>query len=228
VTKGLAGKTAIVTGASRGIGAGIAKKLAAEGATVAVNYATNRSAADAVVARIVESGGAAWPLQGDISRHDDVGRMFGEVSRRCDWLDIFVNNAGLYEAASIEGVTADQFHRPFDTNVLSLLLCTQMGLPSFKPRGGSVINIGALSGQMASHGMSAYAGTKGATLSLSKELGSRQIRVNAVTPVPSKQKASATAASLVTGCGREFWRQGRLVDLVARRKSQHHRLSRVH
>jgi 3-oxoacyl-[acyl-carrier protein] reductase len=179
-------KTALVTGASRGIGAGIAKGLATARATVVVNYATNRADADAVVDEIKACGGTAWAVQADVSKHDDVARMFAEVAERVERLDILVNNAGIHAAEPIEAVTAEHFHKLFDINVLGLLLTTQAAIPLFGASGGSIINISALASRMSSPDMSVYAGTKGAvdaiTLSLSKELGPKKIRVNSINP----------------------------------------------
>lgn len=182
----LVGKTALVTGASKGIGAGIAKGLADAGAAVVVHYATSRSEADAVVSQITENGGAAWAIQGDVSKSEGVARMFAEVGQRHHRLDVLVNNAGVFAAGPIDKVTTEQFDRLFNINVLGLLLATQAALPLFGESGGSIINIGSLSGRMASPNQSIYAGTKGAvdaiTLSLSKELGARKIRVNGLNP----------------------------------------------
>lgn len=182
----LEGKTAVVTGGSKGIGAGIAKGLAAAGASVVVNYASSAAGADAVVCEIVSAGGRAWSVQGDVSTSEDVVRIFSEVARRHDRLDILVNNAGIYKATPIEDVTPEDFRQVFEVNVLGLLLTTQAALPLFGASGGSIINISALAGQLAWPGVSVYGGTKGAidaiTRSLSKELGARQIRVNAISP----------------------------------------------
>jgi 3-oxoacyl-[acyl-carrier protein] reductase len=186
MTSSLTGKTALVTGGSKGIGAGIATDFALAGATVVLTYASDRAGADEITAAITARGGRAWAVQGDVSKPEDVKRVLAEVGERHERLDVLVNNAGVYEAAPLGEVTVEQFDRLFSVNVLGLLLMTQAALKLFGPTGGSIINIGALSGRMGSPGLSVYAGTKGAldaiTLSLSKELGPRRIRVNAINP----------------------------------------------
>jgi len=182
----LSGKVALVTGASKGIGAGIAKHLAAAGAAVAVNYATSKEGADKVVAEIVAAGGQAAALQGDFSKAADVKRVFETIRERHGKLDILVNNAGVYLFAPIDQVTEEHFHWQFNLNVLGLLLATKEAVALFGPEGGSVINIGSVVGAMSSPGASVYSATKGAvnsiTVSLSKELGPKKIRVNALNP----------------------------------------------
>jgi len=182
----LSGKVALVTGASKGIGAGIAKHLAAAGAAVAVNYATSKEGADKVVAEIEAAGGKAAALQGDFSKADDVKRVFETIRERHGKLDILVNNAGVYGFGPIEQVTEEHFHWQFNLNVLGLLLATKEAVGLFGAEGGSVINIGSVVGAMSVPGASVYSATKGAvnsiTVSLSKELGSRKIRVNALNP----------------------------------------------
>ena len=167
-TKKLAGKVAVVTGASKGIGASIAKHLAAEGAAVVVNYASSKEGADRVVGDIARNGGKAK------SR-----RAFGR-------LDILVNNAGIYEFSPLENVTEDHFHKQFNLNVLGLLLTTQEAVKHFGPGGGSVINISSSASTLTPPNTSVYSATKGAvdaiTRTLAKELGPRQIRVNAINP----------------------------------------------
>ena len=179
-------KVALVSGASKGIGAGIAKALAAAGAIVAVNYATSKEGADKVVAEIAAAGGHAKALQGDFSKAADIDRVVADIKQAHGKLDILVNNAGVYEMASLEGFTEESFHRQFNLNVLGLLLATQKALPLFGPEGGSVINIGSLVGSMPMAMASTYSATKGAvdaiTISLSKELGPRRIRVNSLNP----------------------------------------------
>lgn len=182
----LTGKTAVVTGASKGIGAGIAKALAAEGAAVVVNYASSREGADKVVAEIVAAGGKALAVQGDVSKAADVTRLFAETKTAFGRVDVLVNNAGVYQFAPLDGVTEDEFHRQFNTNVLGLLLATQEAARHFGPEGGSVINIssGAVSVNLPE--TSTYTATKASvdaiTRVLSKELGPRKIRVNAISP----------------------------------------------
>jgi 3-oxoacyl-[acyl-carrier protein] reductase len=175
----LRGKIALVTGASKGIGAGIAKNLGAEGATVVVNYATSREGADRTVAEIVKSGGHAWPVQGDFSKPQEITRTFAEIEKKQGKLDVLVNNAGVAAFGPLESVTAEEFHRLFDLNVLGLLLSTQAGV-KLMSEGGSVINIGSLAGSMPAAYGSIYSATKAAvnnlSISLSKELGPKQIR----------------------------------------------------
>jgi 3-oxoacyl-[acyl-carrier protein] reductase len=182
----LSNKIALVTGASKGIGAAIAKHLGAAGATVVVNYASSKAGADKTVAEIEAAGGAAWAVQGDFSKADDIARAFGEIKQKHGKLDVLVNNAGVYGFAPLEQTTPQEFHRQFDLNVLGLLLATREAVALMGPDGGSVINIGSVVGAMSVPGASIYSATKGAvnsiTLSLSKELGSRKIRVNALNP----------------------------------------------
>jgi 3-oxoacyl-[acyl-carrier protein] reductase len=182
----LTGKTALVTGASKGIGAAIAKGLGAEGATVIVNYATSQPGADKTVAAIVAAGGQAKAVQGDFSKENEIARVFAEIRDSFGTLDVLVNNAGVYAYAPIERVTVEDFYRQFGLNVLGLLLSTRAAVPLFGPDGGSIINIGSGVSKMAPPFCSVYAGTKGAvdsiTVALSKELGVRKIRVNSVNP----------------------------------------------
>jgi len=182
----LAGKVAVVTGASKGIGASIAESLAAEGASVVVNYASSKSGADKVVGRITAKGGKAVAVQADVSKPQDISRLFAETIATYGTVDILVNNAGVYEFAPLESVTADQFHKLFDLNVLGLLLTTQEAVKHIGPKGGSVINISSIVGQMPIESGSVYSATKAAvdalTVSLSKELGPLKIRVNSLNP----------------------------------------------
>ena len=182
----LKNKVALVTGASKGIGAGIAKQLAAAGALVGVNYASSKQGAEAVVAEIVASGGTAKSMQGDFSQAADIRRVFEEMKQTYGRLDILVNNAGIYQMAPIEALTEEAFHRHYNLNVLGTLLSIQASLALFGNDGGSIINIGSVASTMAAPMMSVYAGTKGAvnalTTSLSKELGGRKIRVNSLNP----------------------------------------------
>ena len=182
----LSGKIALVTGASKGIGAGIARGLAAAGATVVVNYATRRSGADRVVADIAEAGGHALALQGDFSKPDDIARVYAAIRGEFGRLDILVNNPGVYGFSPIEQVSPEELHRLFDLNVLGLLLSTREAVALFGEDGGSVINIGSIVGRMSMAASTIYAATKGAvdsiTVALSKELGGRRIRVNSLNP----------------------------------------------
>lgn len=182
----LSSKIALVTGASKGIGASIAKHLAGAGATVIVNYASSKSGADKTVAEIEAAGGTAWAVQGDFSKAEDITRTFSEIKAKHGKLDVLVNNAGVYGFAPLEQTTPEEFHRQFNLNVLGLLLATKEAAALAGPEGGSVINIGSIVGEMAQPNGSIYAATKGAvnsiTVSLSKELGPRKIRVNALNP----------------------------------------------
>jgi 3-oxoacyl-[acyl-carrier protein] reductase len=182
----LKGKVAVVTGASKGIGAGIAKGLAAEGATVVVNYASSKEGADRVVAEIKNKGGKAVAVQGDVSKAGDVQRIFAETKETFGRLDVLVNNAGVYEFAPLENITEEQFHRQFNTNVLGLLLATQEAAKHFSAEGGSVINIGSTASSLNPPTTAVYTATKGAvdavTHVLAKELGPKKIRVNSINP----------------------------------------------
>ena len=182
----LKGKVAIVTGASKGIGAGIARGLAEAGASVVVNYASSREGADRVVAQIEAAGGKAIAVHADVSKADDVKRLFDETKKSFGALDILVNNAGVYEFAPLEEVTEKEFHREFGINVLGTLLTTRESLKHFGPGGGSVINLSSVASEKAIPNAAVYSATKSAvdsiTRSLAKELGARKIRVNAIAP----------------------------------------------
>jgi len=185
-TQKLSGKVAIVTGASKGIGAAIAKHLAAEGAAVAINYASSKSGADKVVTAISSAGGKALAIQADAARKTDVDRLFGETKKAFGRLDILVNNAGIYEFSPLEGITEEHFHKQFNLNVLGLILASQAAAKLFDSAGGSIINISSVVSTFAFPNASVYSGTKGAvdaiTRSLAAELGPRGIRVNAIRP----------------------------------------------
>jgi 3-oxoacyl-[acyl-carrier protein] reductase len=185
-TKKLAGKVAVVTGASKGIGAEIAKQLAAEGAAVVVNYSSSKAGADRVVGEIVERGGKAVAVQANVAEEADIRRLFAEAKRAFGRLDVLVNNAGIYEFAPLEAVTAEHFHKQFNLNVLGLILGTQEAAKHFGPEGGSVINISSVAATARLPNASVYSATKGAvdaaTRSLAAELGSRKIRVNSINP----------------------------------------------
>jgi 3-oxoacyl-[acyl-carrier protein] reductase len=182
----LAGKIALVTGASKGIGAGIAKQLAAEGAAVVVNYASSKSDADKVVDEIAKGGGKAVAIQGNVAKKADVEKLFVAAEKALGKIDILVNNAGVYEFVPLEEVTEQQFHRMFDTNVLGMLLATQEALKHFNAGGGSIINISSLASVLTPPTGVVYNATKGAvdaiTRTLAKEFGPRNIRVNAINP----------------------------------------------
>jgi len=183
----LAGKVAVVTGASKGIGAGIAKGLGAAGAAVVVNYASSKEGADRVVAEITSKGGKAIAVQGDVSKAADVKRLFQETKKAFGSLDVLVNNAGVYDIPMpLEEVTETEFHREFNTNVLGLILATQEAVKHFGAEGGSVINIGSGATEFTSPSTVVYTATKGAvdaiTGVLAKELGPKKIRVNSINP----------------------------------------------
>ncbi len=182
----LENKIALVTGASKGIGASIAKHLAAAGATVVVNYATSQSGAEKVVSEITAAGGKAEAVQGDFSKPEDITRALGEIKRKYGKLDVLVNNAGIYNFSPLDEITPEEFHREFNLNVLGVLLATKEAVRLIGPEGGSVINIGSVVASMAPAYGSVYSATKGAvdsiTISLSKELGPRNIRVNSINP----------------------------------------------
>lgn len=184
--KKLENKVAIVTGASKGIGASIAKHLAAEGASVVVNYASSREGADRVVAEITKRGGKAVAIQANVSQQADIDRLLAETTQAFATLDILVNNAGVYAFAPIEAVTEEEFHRQFGLNVLGLLLTTQAALKAFPAGGGSVINIGSVAGSARFPGATVYCATKAAvdsiTRTLAAELGPRGVRVNSINP----------------------------------------------
>ncbi len=182
----LTGKVAVVTGASKGIGASIAEHLAAEGASVVVNYASSKSGADAVVERITKKGGKAIAVQADVSKPQDITRLFAETKAAYGKVDILVNNAGIYEFVPLDGVTPEHFHRQFNVNVLGLILTSQAAAKQFDSAGGSIINISSVASTMAPPNASVYSATKAAvdavTKSLAKELGARNIRVNSINP----------------------------------------------
>jgi 3-oxoacyl-[acyl-carrier protein] reductase len=193
----LAGKVAVVTGASKGIGAAIAKQLAADGASVVVNYASSKSGADKIVAEITKAGGKAVAVQGDVAKKADIEKLFAESKKAFGQVDILVNNAGVYEFAPLEQITEEHFHKQFNLNVLGLLLTTQEALKYFPSAGGNVINISSIVSTLAPANGSVYSATKGAvdtiTQSLAKELGARHIRVNAVNPGLVETEGSVTA-----------------------------------
>jgi 3-oxoacyl-[acyl-carrier protein] reductase len=186
MSKKLTGKVAVVTGASKGIGASIAKHLAAEGAAVVVNYSSSKEGADRVVAEIVKQGGRALAVQANVALPADIQRLFAETKQAYGQLDVLVNNAGVYQFATLEELTPELFHKMYDLNVLGLLLTTQEAVKHFGEAGGSIINISSVAATSAPATASVYSGTKAAvdaiTKSLAKELGSRKIRVNSINP----------------------------------------------
>src|SRR5437016_3620079 len=184
--KKLGGKVALVTGASKGIGASIAKHLAGEGAAVVVNYHSGKSDADRVVTEITRGGGKAIAVQANLSQKAEIDRLFAETRKAFGRLDILVNNAGVYEFSPLEKVTEEHFHKQFNLNVLCLILTTQEAVKQFNSEGGSVINISSVASTSAPASGSVYSGTKAAvdavTKSLAKGLGRRKRRVTALNP----------------------------------------------
>jgi 3-oxoacyl-[acyl-carrier protein] reductase len=182
----LTGKVAVVTGASKGIGAAIAQAYGAEGASVAVNYASSKAGADRVVGEIAKRGGKAIAVQGDMSKRDDIQRLIAETRKAFGRLDILVNNAGVYEFLPLEQVTPEHFHKQFNLNVLGLILASQEASKLFGDAGGVIINISSVAATAAPPSTVVYSATKGAvdtvTKVLAKELGPRKIRVNAINP----------------------------------------------
>jgi 3-oxoacyl-[acyl-carrier protein] reductase len=184
--KKLAGKVAIVTGASKGIGAGIAKQLAAGGAAVVVNYALSKEGADRVVAEIEGDGGRALAVRANMAKKAEIESLFAETKKAFARLDILVNNAGIYEFVPLEQITEEHFHKHFDLNVLGLVFASQEAVKHFGSAGGSIINISSVASTTAPANTSVYSATKAAvdavTRSLAKELGPRNIRVNSINP----------------------------------------------
>ncbi|MGH7241822.1 MAG: SDR family NAD(P)-dependent oxidoreductase [Phycisphaerales bacterium] len=182
----LKGQVAIVTGASKGIGSAIAKQLAAEGASVVVNYASSKEGADKVVSEITSKGGKAVAVGANLAKKADIERLFAETKKAYGRLDILVNNAGIYDFAPLENVTEEHFHKQFDLNVLGLLLASQAAAKQFGSEGGNIINISSVVSTLAPPNGSVYSATKAAvdaiTKSLAKELGPKRIRVNSINP----------------------------------------------
>ncbi len=182
----LTGKVAVVTGASKGIGAAIAEHLAAAGASVVVNYASSKTGADAVVKRIAAAGGKAIAVQGDVSNPADIAGLFAETKKAYGKLDILVNNAGIFEFQPLGAITPEHFHKQFNLNVLGLLLTTQEAVKLIGADGGSIVNVSSIVGPMPVPTASVYSATKAAvdaiTVSLAGELGSKKIRINSINP----------------------------------------------
>ena len=205
----LTGKVAVVTGASKGIGAGIAKALAAAGAAVVVNYSSSKSGADAVVAAITKAGGKAVAVAGDVSKATAAQGIIAAAIEHYGRLDILVNNSGIYEFAPVEGITEEHFHRHFNINVLGLLLTTQAAAKHLE-EGGSIINIGSGASRFTPPNSAVYTGTKGAvdaiTGVLARELGPRRIRVNSVNP--GVVETEGTHSGNLIGSDFEKWAVG--------------------
>jgi 3-oxoacyl-[acyl-carrier protein] reductase len=195
--KKLEGKVAVVTGASKGIGAEIAKHLAAEGASVVVNYASSKAGADKVVSAITGKGGKAVAVQADVAKPEDIKKLFAEAKKAYGRLDVLVNNAGIYEFAPLQDITVENFNKQFGLNVLGLILTTQEAVKHFGSNGGSVVNISSVVGKLALPGATVYSATKAAvdsiTRTLSAELGPKKIRVNAVNPGMVETEGNYTA-----------------------------------
>jgi len=193
----LSGKIAVVTGASKGIGAGIAKELAAQGATVVVNYASSKEGADKVVADIVSAGGKAVAIGGSVAVAGDIDTLFAKVKEQFGKIDILVNNAGVYSFAPVELITEEEIDRIYNTNVKGLLLTTKAAVTLFPAEGGSIVNIGSVVSEIAPVGSSVYSSTKGAvdviTKVFAKEFGPRKIRVNAVNPGLTQTEGTQSA-----------------------------------
>ena len=202
----LQGKVALVTGASKGIGAAIAKELAAQGAAVAVNYSSSKAGADKVVAEIKTAGGKAIAVHGNVAEPEAIGPLVATVARELGPITTLVNNAGIYEFSPIEAVTPEHFHKQFNVNVLGLLLTTQAALQHFSPKGGSIINIGSVAADGVGTA-SVYSATKGAvdsvTQSLAQELGPKQIRVNSLNPGMVETEGVHTAGFIGTDFHKE-------------------------
>ena len=205
----LAGKVAVVTGASKGIGAAIALHLAAEGAAVVVNYSSSKAGAERVVGEIVRKGGKAVAVQANIARQADIQRLFAEARKTFGPLDILVNNAGIYEFVPLETVTAEHFHKLFDLNVLGLILASQEAVKHMGPAGGSIVNISSVVSTYAAPNASVYSATKAAvdavTRTLAKELGPRKIRVNSINP--GMVETEGTTSSGITADESDFRKQ---------------------
>jgi len=186
MSKKLANQVAVVTGASKGIGAEIARELAKEGAAVVVNYSASREHADRVVADITKAGGRAVAVQANIAKKADIERLFTETKKAFGRVDVLVNNAGIYEAAPVGEITEDNFHRQFNLNVLGLILASQEAVKYFGPEAGRIINISSVVATYSMPNTTVYNATKAAvdsvTRTMAKELGPKKIRVNSVNP----------------------------------------------
>ncbi len=193
----LQGKVAVVTGASKGIGAAIALQLAKEGAAVVVNYSSSKEGADRVVSEITGNGGKALAVQANVAKPADIQRLFAETKKAFGQVDVLVNNAGIYEFSPLEAITPEHFHKQFDLNVLGLLLTTQEAVKHFPSTGGNVVNISSVVATSPVPNAAVYSATKAAvdavTRSLAAELGPKQIRVNAINPGLIETEGTHTA-----------------------------------
>jgi 3-oxoacyl-[acyl-carrier protein] reductase len=196
MSQNLQGKVAVVTGASKGIGAEIARHLAAAGAAVVVNYSASKEGAERVVAEITKAGGRAVAVQANVAKPAEVTRLFAEAKRAFDRVDILVNNAGVYEFAPLEAITPEHFHKQFDLNVLGLLLATQEAVKHMG-EGGSIVNISSVVTTLTPPASAVYSGTKAAvdaaTKALAKELGPKKIRINSINPGMVETEGTHTA-----------------------------------
>ena len=224
----LTGKVAVVTGASKGIGASIAKELAREGARVVVNYASSREGAERVVAEITHEGGQARAVHANVADANQVAELFEETKKTYGKVDVLVNNAGIYRFAPLEDITIESITAMFSVNVTGLLLATKAAVPMFPREGGSIINIGSLAGEQGPPMSAVYSGTKGAVNSitrvLAKELGPKHIRVNAVNPGPVETEGFESGRIEHSGLRSTSWRTRRLVVSAGRTTSLGRRL----
>jgi len=205
----LTGKVAVVTGASKGIGAGIAKALGAAGASVVVNYASSKKGADDVVAAIERGGGKALAVKADMAKKSEIENLFAETTKTFGRLDILVNNAGIYEFLPLEDVTEEHFHKHFNLNVLGLILASQQAARHFGSAGGSIVNISSVASSKAPANTSVYSATKAAvdavTKAVAKELGPRNIRVNSINPGVTETEGVHAIEGLLDGGEAKEW-----------------------
>jgi 3-oxoacyl-[acyl-carrier protein] reductase len=206
--KRLENKVAVVTGGSKGIGAGIAKAFGAEGAAVVVNFSKDKAGADRVVDEITSQGGKAISVQGDVSKQSDAKRIIAEAKKTFGRLDVLVNNAGVYTFVPFEKFSEDEFHRQFNTNVLGTFLLIREAIDHFGPEGGSIINIGSTASSTTPPTLSIYVAAKsavdGITRVLAKELGPRKIRINSVNPGATNTEGAHASGVMGTDFERDL------------------------